>query len=722
MSWFRDLFRRKQTPLYIQMENTECGAACLKIILAYYGKYVSIDELRNLCGVSRDGCTAYGVASACDNLGMDCDGYSYTLEELKKESLPCIVYWGFDHFVVLERIRGTKYDINDPAVGHITLDESVFKRFYTGVILQLKPNASFQKGGKKPGFMASLKRRLSSIMPVIFTLIMMQLGLVFLTLVITVISQVFIDYIIIGRFPFWRLWFLGITGASMVLVLLLTYFQNIALLRAQIKLSTVFSANFFKHLFELPISFYEQRYSSEIAYRSSLNQQASSFLTGQLFDAVIQVLTIFIYGAALFFYSTPIAIATILCGMINLITVFLVHKRRLSIYSRYRQDIGKAAALSISSLEGFDTWKCLGIESRLFSWLSSLYTKSFNVLHELQNTDQILGNMSYLSQIISSGFLFIMGGWMLMQGQLTPGQFSALLLLVGLFIKPTTALVDINRNFELFQVDLARLDDVMDHPVDRKFTESGAGDRNQPLGDIEFKDVTYRYNINHPPILKAINLKVNKGKRVAIVGASGSGKSTLIKLLAGFITPEAGSVRIGNEDITTYSSKFLSQKMAFVFDTPFIFADTVKNNITMYDSTRTNAMIKEATHDACLEDRFNDWGMGEVLEEEGRNISGGEKQRVEISRSLVRNPEYLVLDEATSSLDMDTERRIMENLSNRKCGLLIATHRLTAVSLCDVVYVLQNGEIVQSGSPQELEKVDGPYKRMFYVEAAGAEK
>lgn len=721
MSWFSklfsfDIFRSKRTPLYIQMEATECGAACLKIILAYYGRYVPIDVLRTACGVTRDGCTAYGVATACDAYGLDCDGYSYTLEELKKEYLPCIVHWGFDHFVVLEAIKGDKYYINDPAVGRITLNENIFRKMFTGVILQIKPNASFKKGGEKPGFMASLKRRIKPIHSVIISLILMQLGLVFLTLVITVLSQVFIDFILIGRFPFWRLWFLGITAGSMLLVLLLTYFQNIVLVRSQIKLSTLFSADFFKRLFELPISFYEQRYSSEIAYRSTLNEQAAGFLTSKLFDAAVQVMTIFIYGIAIFFYSVPIGIATVCCGLINLLTVFYIHTRRLSIFSRYRQDIGKAASFSISALEGFETWKCLGIENRLFSWLSALYTKSFNVLHELQNTDQVLGNMSYISQITANGILFVIGGWMLMQGQLTPGQFSALILLVGLFMKPTTTLVDINRNFELFQVDLARLDDVMDHPVDKKFTENPSAQGKNGLGDIEFKDITYTYNLNHPPILKSVSMKIGKGKRVGLVGVSGSGKTTLVKMLAGFIAPDAGTVKVDGKDLGDYSSVYLSSKMAFVFDTPFIFADTVKTNITLYDSTRTNEMIKTATQDACLADRFNDWGLGEMLEEEGRNISGGERQRVELSRSLVREPEFLVLDEATSSLDMDTEKKILENIAKRKCGMLIATHRLSAISLCDEVYVLQNGEIVQKGTPQELAIADGPYQKMFFDE------
>lgn len=711
------LFRRKQTPLYIQMESAECGAACLKIIMAYYGKYVPIEDLRTACGVSRDGCTAYGVATACDSYGLDCDGYSLTLDELKEQPLPCVVYWGFNHFIVLEKIKGKKYYINDPSVGHITVGEADFKRLYTGVILQIKPNASFKKGGEKPGFMPSLMRRIRPVIPVMFVLLLMQFGLVFLSLVMTLLARIFVDHIITGQFPFWRWWFLGIASGSALLISLLTYLNSIVLVKTQIKLSTLFSSGFFKHLFELPVSFYEQRYSSEIAYRSTLNQQAAGFMTGHLFEAIIQVITIVIYGAALFFFSVPIAIATILCGGLNLITVFIIHRRRLSIFSRYRQDVGKAASFSISALEGFETWKCLGIENRLFSWLAALYTKSINVLHELQNTDQVLGNVSYIAQIIANAILFVMGGWALLEGGMTPGQFVALLLLVSLFMKPTARLVEINRNFELFQVDLARLDDVVDHPVDPKFTYALPEHEKPFEGHIEFKDVVYRYNVNHPPIINGISLSIAPGKRVALVGATGSGKTTMAKLLAGFISPESGSVKVDGIDLKDVSPNYLSTHMSFVFDTPFIYEDTVRRNITLYDSAYKDADIRLALDDACLSERFNEWALGERLEEEGKNISGGEKQRLELARALLRNPSFLVLDEATSSVDIATEKEIFDHIQKRNCGMMILTHRLSAISMCDEVYVLQKGQIVQKGTPQELANTEGPFKQMLLNES-----
>lgn len=701
---------RKKTPLMIQMENTECGAVCLGIILAYYGRYVPIEELRFACGVSRDGSSAYGIVKACEKYGLDCEGYSYTIEELKQQPVPCILYWGFEHFVVLEGIEGDLFYINDPAIGHITVPESEFKLYFTGVILQLKPNASFKPGGIKPGFMGSLIRRLRPIYVVIFLLTLIQLGLVVLTLVVTLLAQIFVDHILTAQFPLWYFWFLGISSGAILLISLLTFLEKWILVKSDIKLSTEYSSDFFMHIFKLPISFFEQRYSSEIAYRSSLNQHIADFFTGYLFEAVVQVLMVVIYGAALFFFSVTIGVVALLCGSLNLITIFLIRQKRINIYARYEQEMGKTASFSISALEGFETWKCLGIENSLFSWLAALYTRTFNVLHQLQITDQILATVSYCSQIAANVALFGLGGWFLIQGSLTPGQFLALLLLLSLFLEPIVRLVEINKNFELFFVDLARLDDVMQHPVDRRFQHIENSQKISFAGNIDLTDVTYSYNANHPPIIEDINLSIQKGQCVALMGSTGSGKTTIMKILAGLLFPDKGQVHIDGIPLTEYPQSVLSNSMAFVFDTPFIYEDTVKRNLTLYDNTISDEAIGSALRDAGLWDRFSS-DLNEMLEEEGRNISGGEQQRLEIARRLIRNPSFIVLDEGTSSLDEVTEKLVLSNIRKRGCTMLLLTHRLSAINLCDLVYVIDQGKIVQKGSPDDLAKEEGIFKK-----------
>lgn len=723
MKWFKtltDSFHeswRKKTPLLIQMENTECGAACLGIILAYYGRYVPMEELRIACGVSRDGSSAYGIVKACEKYGIDCEGYSYTVEELKQQPMPCILYWGFDHFVILEGIEEDNYYINDPAVGHITMKEAEFRQYFTGVLLQLKPNADFHTGGKKPSYIQSIKTRLQPVYGVMFWVALMQFGLIFLTLAVTILSQVFVDHILTAQFPYWNFWFLGIATGSILLISLLTFFEKLVLMKSNIKLSTRYSADFFMHLFKLPISFFQQRYSSEIAYRSSLNQHVADFITGHLFEIFVQLLMIVVYGIALFFFSLTIGIVALLCASLNLMTIFLLHQYRINTYARYQQEMGKTAAFSISALEGFETWKSLGMEHSLFSWLSALYTRCFNVLHQLQNTDQILTIVSTGSQILANIALFAFGGWFLIHGTLTPGQFLALLLLLTLFLDPITKLVEINKNFELFTVDLARLNDVMRYPTDWQFaSQKKLATIPKFEGKVDLSNVSYSYNVNHPPIVHSINLSIDKGQCVAIVGANGAGKSTLLKIIAGLLPPESGSVTIDGVDIQQYPPDLMSSHTAFIFDTPFIYEDTVKRNLTLYDNTISDEAIKEALKDACLEERFIN--LEEILEEEGRNISGGEKQRLEIARRLLRYPSFIALDEGTSSLDEATEKLILNNIRKRGCTMLVLTHRLSAISLCDLVYVLDQGTIVQSGTPQELTHTKGLFKTMLIDETA----
>lgn len=712
LSWFR----RRRTPLRIQMESTECGAACLNIILAYYGRYVPMENLRIACGVSRDGSSAYGIVKAAELFGLDCEGYSYTIEELNKISLPVIVHWGFDHFVVLESIEKDRYYINDPSVGHIIVKASEFKYYFTGVVLILTPNASFKKGGEKPSHWQATKKRLQGIGKSIFFLSVTQLCVVFLTLVTTILAQIFVDFILNEKFTDWRWWFIGVSFVVFLFVGIISVLEKRIVIKLDVKLATQYAASFFYHIFALPVSFYEQRYASEIAYRSSLNQQVADSLTSTLLEAVIKVITAVIYGAAMFFYSPTIALVILLLGGLNLITVLLIHRHRLTAYAQYQQEMGRTAAFSISALDGLETWKSMGAENRLFSWLSTLYTKSYNVLHKLRLFDSVLTTIPHFVSLAAQTALYILGIWYIIEGTLTPGQFLALLMLSGNFLAPIQRLVEINQAFELFQIDVARLDDVMNHPIDWQYLQKvPASTKTAHLESIELRNVAYRYNINHPPIIHSINLKLEKGTRAALVGPSGSGKTTILKLMAGFIDPEIGEVLINNIPIKEFPQTQYTSEAAFIVQEPFLFEDTIKNNVTLYDNSIDQERINGAMVDACIWDRFSEEknGLYAYVAEEGRNISGGERQRIEIARRLVRNPSFLILDEATAYLDQDTEVEVFNHIKDRGCTMLILTHRLSAINLCDMVYVLDKGTIVEQGSPQELAKRDGLFKKML---------
>lgn len=685
-----------KTPLFIQMESSECGAACLKILLAYYGKYVPIEELRVACGVSRDGCTAYGIVTGCEKYGLDCEGYTYSVEELKKQPLPCILHWGFNHFVILEKILDKNYYLNDPAIGHTIIKEEEFKKLFTGIVLLLKPNIQFKKGGSKPNLFSSILERLYPLSHPIFFLFGIQIILVLITLILVTASRVFTDYILTDILTNWNFEFLLIILAAVILSISLIYLKRWTCVKAQIKLETLSSSQFFNHIFKLPLSFYEARYASEIAYRSTLNQQTASFLSNHIFEASIQILMISVYGLGLLLLSVPIAICIFLCAGLNFFMLFHVNKKRKNLYGQYRQEAGKSASFLISALEGFETWKCLGVENKIFSFLSGLYARAFNALHALQNTDQLLSNTAILSQGLANLCLFGIGGWMLLLGTFTPGQFTALLLLTPLFIRPVLELTSIQRTFALFIIDILRLDDVIKHPIDPLLKKKD----NYSDSYIELQNVTYRYNPNHPPILQDVTLCVRKGENVALVGCSGSGKTTIVKLIAGFITPEKGIVKA-------------SVSKSFVFDTPFFFEESVKNNLTLFRSKIPNDKITKALQDVCIADRFPEELHQEKIQEEGRNISGGEKQRLEIARCLLENPSFIILDEGTSALDDKTESEILMNIRKSGCGMLLLTHRLNAIDACDYVYVIEKGKIIQTGTPQELREKEGLFKEMF---------
>lgn len=688
-----------KTPLFIQMENSECGAACLKILLAYYGKYVPIEDLRVACGVSRDGCTAYGIVSACEKYGMDCEGYSFSMEELANQSFPCILHWGFNHFVILEEIRNKNYYLNDPAVGHVVISEENFKKLFTGIVLLLKPNLHFKQGGKKPNFLSSLKERLYPLRHPIFFLFGIQIVLVVASFVLVMASRVFTDYILTDISTNWNYEFLALILVTIIISVLLIFLKRWTCVKAQIKLETLSSSQFFNHIFKLPLSFYEARFASEIAYRSILNQQTASFLSNHIFEASIQILMIGVYGIGLLLLSVPIALCIFFSASVNIFMLFYVNQKRKNLYAQYRQEIGKSASFLISALEGFETWKSLGIENQAFSFLSGLYARSFNALHALQNTDQMISNAAVFSQALANLCLFGIGGWFILQGTFTPGQFTALLLLTPLFMKPVLELVSIQRTFALFVMDILRLNDVIQHPTDPLINEK-ENSIDSKVDSIELQNVTYRYNPNHPPILQNVSLTIKKGECVGLVGRSGSGKTTLVKLIAGFIKPEEGGVRAA-------ASK------AFVFDTPFFFDDTIHNNLTLLRPEIANEKITEVLQDACIENRFPEKFHRERIQEAGQNISGGEKQRLEIARCLLDEPSFVILDEGTSALDDNTEREVLMNIRKKGCGMLLLTHRLSALDICDSIYVIDQGKIIQAGTLEELKKKEGLFKQMF---------
>lgn len=717
--------KRVKTPTLLQMEAVECGAAALGIILGYYGRIVPLPELRRECGVSRDGSKASNVLKAARSYGLQAKGFKKELDQLPDLSPPYIVFWNFNHFLVVEGFSSSWVYLNDPATGPRKVSQQEFDEGYTGVVLVVEPGAEFEKGGRKPSLILSLWSRLKGATGVLIYCLLAGFLLTLVGLAVPVFSQVFVDEILVQGRQHWLRPLLLAMAIAAVLQGLLTLLRLRYLRRLKVKLSVGMSSRFLWHILHLPVSFYAQRFAGEISNRTSLNDQVADVLSGRLATTVIDAVMVIFYAIVMLQYDWVLTLVVASFAAVNVLTLQWISRQRVDANQRLIQEYGKAAGASIAALQSIETLKASGLESDFFSRWSGYYTKAINSQQELGVTNQTFSILPTLLSSLSSMALLIVGGLRVMDGHLSIGMLIAFQGLMQSFLLPVNNLVNFGSTLQEMEGNLIRLDDVLDNPIDGA---GGAGEDKEILstssplprlqGYVELENVTFGHSRLDPPLIENFSLSVKPGQRVALVGGSGSGKSTIAKLVSGLYEPWSGEICFDSQSRKQIPQSILTNSVALVEQDILMFGGTVRENLTLWDTTVPDKNLVRASKDAAIDDVIFSMfgGFDAELIEGAANLSGGQRQRLEIARVLVNNPSILIMDEATSALDSETEKIIDQNLRRRGCTCLIVAHRLSTIRDCDEIIVLERGKVVQRGTHEELWQEEGAYSRLISSE------
>ncbi|BAY36669.1 ABC transporter, transmembrane region [Nostoc sp. NIES-2111] len=715
--------KRVKTPTLLQMEAVECGAAAVGIILSYYGQYVPLPELRRECGVSRNGSKASYMVKAAKNYGLQATGYRRDLQELQKLPPPYIVFWNFNHFVVVEGFSGSQVYINDPTSGPRTISIQEFDQAYTGVVLVMSPGPDFVKGGNKPSIISSLWNRLQGSLGALVYAIIAGFFLTIIGLIIPVFSQIFVDDILIQERQHWLRPLLLAIAITTVVQGWLTLLRLRYLRRLKIKLAVTMSSRFLWHILRLPVSFYSQRFAGEISNRINLNDQVAQVLSGQLATTLIDAMMVIFYAIVMVQYDWLLTAIVVAFATINIFTLQKISRQRVDANQRLIQEYGKAAGASIAGLQNIETLKASGLESDFFGRWSGYYTKALNSQQELGVTNQTFLVLPKLLSGLSLMLLLVVGGFRVMDGHLSIGMLVAFQGLMQGFQQPINNLLNFGGTLQELEGNLIRLDDVLNNPIDpqlakKEITQDIASAVPKLQGYVELHNLTFGYSPTDPPVIENFHLSIKPGQRVALVGGSGSGKSTIAKLIAGVYQPWEGEIYFDGQARSEVNHELIINSVGMVEQDIQLFGGTVRDNLTLWDGTIPERNLIAACEDAAIADVILSLpgGYDATLAEGAANLSHGQRQRLEIARALVNNPSILILDEATSALDAETEKIIDENLRRRGCTCIIVAHRLSTIRDCDEIIVLQRGEVVQRGRHQELWHQEGVYSQLLRTE------
>lgn len=715
------------TPTILQMEATECGAAALGIILGYYKCYVPLEELRTQCGVSRDGSKAFNMIKAARSYGLKAYGARGEPDNLKQLNFPFIVFWQFNHFVVVEDIQNDWIFINDPALGRRKVSHAEFDTSFTGIILVFEPGPDFKPGGNSPSVLISIKQRLQGSVPAIQFLMLISLTLIVPGIIIPAFSKIFIDDILVHGLTRWLPLLLIGLCLTAVLRSVLSGIQQYHLLRLHMKVMLTSSARFLWHVFRLPIAFFEQRYAGDIQDRVEANDQIASVVSSDVTASVVSSFTLIFYVIVMLFYDWRLTLLGLITSLSNAFILYQI-SRRLSDSSRLlSQEQGKLTGIVIAGLAAIETIKSSLLDNHFFKRITGNHAKIIQARQKIAIYHQVLSSSTHLLSGLCTALVLGVGSYRIMQGELTVGTLIAFQTLLISFNEPLNSLLNISTKIQEIRGDLARLEDVLNNAEDPRFVNkppqhsqikplastdvNGEPNVSASQNVIEMRDVSFGYSPFEPPLIQNFSLTLAKGGQIALVGATGSGKSTIAKLLCGLYPPWQGEIFIQGVQLSELEPSHLSKIMASVDQEILLFEGSVADNLTLWDPEIPITDLERACQDALILEVLHsrEHLFESHIEANGQNFSGGERQRLEIARALVRNPQLLIIDEGTAALDSMTEQKIMQNLKKRGYSLLMITHRLSTIRDSDEIIVLNNGRIHERGTHETLIALGGMY-------------
>ena len=707
----------KKTPTVFQMEATECGAASLSMIFGYFGKFLPLEQMRIEVGVSRDGCKAGNIMRAAKRYGLECKGYRREIDALREIETPCIIHWNFNHFVVFEGFKGNHAYLNDPALGRRKLTFEELDEGFTGIVLTFKLTDQFTKEKKVNTAWQLVRNRLKGQYGVLFKLFYIGLLLVFPGLVLPVLSQVFIDDILVGGYTDWITKILVFMGCLVILRAGLHFYRDLILQKLRSKLTLTSGMGFLTHMLHLPMSFFDQRYAGDLVSRMQNNTEVSNFLAGDLAETVLNILVAAFYLVILFLYS-PVMTLIGLGNVAVCVGVMLLSKRYIADASiKQQMSGGKLYGAVCAGLSITDTLKASGAENEYASRVLGYYAKNANLVQEQTRFQKIISAIPGASGMITDVLHMLVGGILVMNGSLSMGMLTAFCSLFDSFIEPVNALVGFAQKIQTLKASINRVEDVQKYPEDNRYLEQKADKQSayKLSGQVELRDISFGYSTLSDALVENFNFRLGSGETIAFVGPSGCGKSTVSKLISGLYHPWGGQILLDGKPMNDYARESLNASIATVSQNITLFTGTIRENLTMWNNAILESDIISAAKDACIHDFIISCpgGYDYNLTENATNISGGQRQRLEIARALATKPSILIMDEATSALDPLVEKQVMDNIKRRGCTCIIVAHRLSAIRDCNQIVVMKQGKIIQRGTHASLLEEEGYYRKFI---------
>ena len=636
----------RSVPVVMQMEATECGAACLDMILAHYGRWVPLEQVRTSCGVSRDGSKAENICKAAQSYKMDAQMRSCSAQELRETAAhPCIVSWKGKGFVVLCGFSGGKAYLNDPGRGAIRVSSEAFDRDYGGIVLEMHPSDAFEKGGQRPSTWKFAKQRLRGMRaPIVF----------------------------------------AIVGAS----------------------------QFMWHLLHLPVGFYEQRTVGDLQQRQEANETVAATLVQQLAPAMFNVILLVLYLVVMLGYSWKLTLVGLATVVINSLVANRVSRARVNITRQQMRDRGLLYSSTIAGIESIETIKASGAEEGYFERWSGYQAMVNDANVRFNKIDVYFGTIPQYMANLANIAVLVLGTYLIMSGEISTGVLLAFQGLLSSFMSPVDSIIKLGQQVQEMRTSMERVQDVLEYPPDAPEEDPERTEVNSKLsGELEIDHVSFGYSPLEDPLISDFSLKIEPGDWVAFVGSSGSGKSTIAKLVSGLYEPWEGEIRFDGELRSDIDSDRLHSSLAVVSQDVTTFADTVDANIRLWDDTVMEYDVILAARDAGVHDDIlrRELGYHELIAPRGRNFSGGQLQRLEIARALASDPTIIILDEATSALDAKTEAHVIQSIRDRGITCIVVAHRLSTIRDCDEIIVLDEGNVVERGTHNELISKNGAY-------------
>ena len=708
-----------KVPVVMQLEALECGAASLTMILAYYGKWIPLEQVRADCGVSRDGSNAKNVLMAARSYGLAAKGYRYEPETLKeKGKFPCIIHWNFNHFVVLCGFKGDKVVLNDPAKGNYTVSMETFDQSFTGICLMFEPTESFEPGGKPKSMLSFARKRLVGAGGAIVFVVLTTTITSIIGIIQPAFSRIFMDRLLTHQNPEWFWPFFAALAFISVMQLVVAFVQAKSNYLIQGKLAAVGNTSFMWKVLRMPIEFFSQRMAGDIQQRQDASATIADTLVNTFAPLVLNAVMMVFYLIVMLRYSPVLALVGIVSILLNVVMSRIISAKRVNITRVQMRDAGKLAGSTVAGIEMIETIKASGAETGYYEkWAG--YQASVNTQQvRFEKLNEYLGMVPTVITELANTLVLILGVLFAIQGHFTVGMVMAFQGFLTAFTGPAMTLIEAGQSLQEMRTQMERVEDVMEDPTDINYHNEGRGDENTEFdkltGSVEMKNVTFGYSRLAAPLIENFNLTLKTGSRVAFVGGSGCGKSTLSKLISGLYQPWSGEILFDGKPMKDIDRSVFTGSLAVVDQDIILFEDTIRNNIKMWDDSIEDFEVILAAKDAQLHEDImqRDGGYDYVLTEGGQDFSGGQRQRMEIARVLAQDPTIIILDEATSALDAKTEYEVVKSIKDRGITCIVVAHRLSTIRDCDEIIVMDHGKVVERGTHEELYGKNGYYTQL----------